>query len=74
MDSAEYAKAYRRRAYLNGRIKAGEGDISKQAAERDEITKTLHELRLADPDVMARYDALREDYDALEAQIGRAHV
>ena len=74
VDSAEYAKAYRRRAYLNSRIKAGEGDIAKQAAERDEITNRLRDLRLDDPEVMARYEALREDYDALEARLSETSI
>lgn len=74
VDSAEYAKAYRRRAYLNSRIKAGEGDIAAQALERDAITEKLRDLRLADDEVMGRYEALREDYDALEARLSETSI
>ena len=41
MPSEDYAKLYRRRTYLNGRIRAGKGDLAAQGAEVETINADL---------------------------------
>ncbi len=74
VDSKDYQTKYRRRAYLNARIKAGKGDLAAHAAERDALTAELREIRTNDPEIRADYDALREDYDALEARLADTSI
>ena len=74
VDSKAYQTKYRRRAYLNARIKAGKGDLAAQAAERDSLTAELREIRTNDPEIRAAYDALREEYDGLEARLADTSI
>ncbi|MBU8540173.1 strawberry notch C-terminal domain-containing protein [Falsiroseomonas tokyonensis] len=72
--SEEYAKAYRRRTYLTGRIKAGKGDLTAQAAEVEQINDMLRGMRLADPDLQATMTKLQDEYDDLEARLQATSV
>ena len=47
--TAEYGRLYRRRAYLNGKVRAGEGDLKAHAAEIESINQQLRAIRAADP-------------------------
>jgi predicted RNA methylase len=69
VDSDEYQKKYRRRTYLHERIRAGKGDLAAHAAERDRLSAELRDLRTQNPEILAAYEALREEYDALEARL-----
>ncbi len=74
VDSDAYQTKYRRRVYLNSRIKAGKGDLAAQAAERDRLTTELMDLRTQDPEIMARHAVLAEEYDALEARLAETSI
>jgi N12 class adenine-specific DNA methylase len=79
MDSAsvagpQYQQAYRRRSYLNRRIREGKGDLAAHAAEIRQINDDLRAMRASDPSIQDRLDDLREQYDALEARLQATSV
>jgi len=70
----DYASLYRRRAYLNKRIRDGKGDLAAHSREVETINGQLRAMRLADPDIQERLTELREEYDALEARLAATSV
>lgn len=74
VESDEYAKAYRRRAYLNRRIREGKGDLKAQALEVEGINADLRAIRMADPENQERMRRLQEQYDDLEARLAATSV
>lgn len=70
----EYAKAYRRRNYLNARIRDGKGDLGKQALEVERMNEKLRDMRLNDPAAQALLAKLQAKYDELHARLAATSV
>ncbi len=70
----DYAKLYRRRAYLTGRVREGKGDLAAHAAEIASINASLRGMRTADPDINARLAEYQTEYDTLEARLAKTSV
>lgn len=74
MSSQRFVQLYNRRAHLRRRMAAGASGQAAILAEIARIEAELQTIRMADPDVQAKMNSLKAEYDLLETQLAQTSV